>query len=60
MNRIHQKILPTKAVSVIIGMLFIFVSKLFGLGFIFVAGLTVTLVSKTKCNVELQTNQNGY
>jgi ABC-type bacteriocin/lantibiotic exporter with double-glycine peptidase domain len=48
---IQQKILPTIIVSVMIGILglfmFIFVSKLVGIGFIFVAGLIATVASKT-------------
>ncbi len=51
MNMIQQKILPTIIVSVMIGILglfmFIFVSKLVGIGFIFVAGLIATVASKT-------------
>ena len=51
MNKIQQKILPAIIVSVMIGIIgvfvFIFVSKSVGIGFIFVAGLIATVASKT-------------
>jgi hypothetical protein len=51
MNRIQQRILTAIIVSVMIGIIgvfmFIFVSKSVGGGFIFVAGLIATVTSKT-------------
>jgi hypothetical protein len=51
MNKIQQRILPAIIISVMIGIIgvfvFIFVSKSVGVGFIFVAGLIATVVSKT-------------
>ena len=51
MKKIQQKILPIMIVSVMIGILgvfmFIFVCKLVGIGFIFVAGIIATVASKT-------------
>jgi hypothetical protein len=52
MNKIQQKILSAIIVSVMIGIIgvfvFIFMSKSVGIGFIFVAGLIATVASKMK------------
>jgi hypothetical protein len=51
MNKIQQRILPAIIVSVMIGIIgvfvFIFVSKSVGIGFIFVGGLIAPVASKT-------------